>query len=67
MILGVVTLCCIMSGVLCDPTDVASIDNFIDESEDADKFKQMLYFNERYLKHLEVVIPWLYNRGAFES
>lgn len=56
-----------MSGVLCDPTDVASIDNFIVESEDADKFKQMLYFNERYLKHLEVVIPWLYNRGAFDS
>uniref|UniRef100_A0A1I8NAH6 CHK kinase-like domain-containing protein n=1 Tax=Musca domestica TaxID=7370 RepID=A0A1I8NAH6_MUSDO len=64
---GVVTTCCIMSAVLCDPTEVANIENFVGDSEESEKFKEMLYSNERYMKHLEVLLPWLYRRGAFES
>ncbi|XP_073819740.1 uncharacterized protein [Musca autumnalis] len=63
---AILTVCCIMSGVLCDPTDVASMENFIGTSEDGDKFKQLLYFNDRYLKHMEVILPWLNNRGALD-
>ncbi|XP_061399693.1 uncharacterized protein LOC133335437 [Musca vetustissima] len=63
---ALLTMCCIMSGVLCDPTDAASMENFIGNSEDGDKFKQLLYFNDRYLKHLEVILPWLHNRGVLE-
>uniref|UniRef100_A0A1I8M6C8 CHK kinase-like domain-containing protein n=1 Tax=Musca domestica TaxID=7370 RepID=A0A1I8M6C8_MUSDO len=63
---AILTMCCIMSGVLCDPTDVASMENFIGNSEDGDKFKQLLYFNDRYLKHLEIILPWLHNRGVLD-
>lgn len=55
-----------MAAVLCDPTDTANIDNFVGVSEDGDKFKEMLYSNERYVKYLKVVLPWLCYRGAFD-
>lgn len=55
-----------MAGVLCEPTDSANLDNFVGDSEDGQDFKKKLYFNDRYVKHLEAVLPWLCYRGGFE-
>uniref|UniRef100_A0A1I8PQJ6 CHK kinase-like domain-containing protein n=2 Tax=Stomoxys calcitrans TaxID=35570 RepID=A0A1I8PQJ6_STOCA len=63
---GILTVSCIMAGVLCEPTNAACMDNFVTESEEGDDFRQKLFFSERYLRHLEEVLPWLNNRGAFD-
>lgn len=55
-----------MPAVLCDETNTASIDNFVGDSQESGQFKELLYTNERFMQHLEVVLPWLYYRGAFE-
>ncbi|KAM7360758.1 uncharacterized protein ACRADG_007532 [Cochliomyia hominivorax] len=63
---GLVTIVTVMAAVLCDPTDNANIDNFVGASEDGDKFKKLLYSNEKYIKYLKVVLPWLHYRGALQ-
>ncbi|XP_073819741.1 uncharacterized protein [Musca autumnalis] len=63
---GILTISSIMAGVLCEPTETANIDNLTRESEEGEQFKNLMYFNERYLKHLDVIVPWLNNRGAFD-
>ncbi|XP_075145783.1 uncharacterized protein LOC142220491 [Haematobia irritans] len=63
---GIVTVIITMAAVLCDGTNEASIDNFVSESEASQKFKELLYSNDRFIQHLEVVLPWLCYRGAFE-
>lgn len=55
-----------MAAVLCDPTDKASADNLIGDCQEADKLKEMMYSNERYIKHMEEILPWLRYRGVFE-
>ncbi|KNC29962.1 hypothetical protein FF38_08534 [Lucilia cuprina] len=56
-----------MPAVLCDPSDKASVDNLVGDGQEADKFKEFMYSNERVAKHLEVVLPWLSCRGVLES
>jgi len=51
-----------MSAVLLDPTDSASLENFIGGSD----FQMQLYNSPRYRKHIQAVMPWLLNRGALE-
>lgn len=55
-----------MAAVLCDPTEKASVDNLIGDCQEADKFKELMYTNERYVKHIEVILPWLCYRGVFQ-
>ncbi|XP_046806614.1 uncharacterized protein LOC111676006 isoform X2 [Lucilia cuprina] len=64
---GFVTVVTVMGAVLCDPTNTANIDNFVGASEEGDTFKKILYSNERYVRHLKVVLPWLCYRGALEK
>ncbi|KAM7360757.1 uncharacterized protein ACRADG_007524 [Cochliomyia hominivorax] len=63
---GFFTIITVMAAVLCDPTNTANLDNFVGASEDGDKFKELLYSNERYIKYLKVVLPWLNYRGALQ-
>ncbi|KAL7728376.1 hypothetical protein ACLKA6_007467 [Drosophila palustris] len=56
----------VMSAVLLDPTENASMDNFISDSAEGNKFKLMLYSNPRYQKHIKIILPWLLNRGVLE-
>ncbi|XP_075148815.1 uncharacterized protein LOC142222522 [Haematobia irritans] len=60
------TITNVMCAVLCDPTDGASMDNFISDSEDGLAFKRQLFSNPRYRKHMEAILPWLLNRGLLE-
>ncbi|XP_059217682.1 uncharacterized protein LOC106087274 [Stomoxys calcitrans] len=52
--------------VLADSSQDATVDNLIGDSEESEKFKERLYANERTRKHYEVLLPWLYHRGAFD-
>ncbi|XP_011186984.2 uncharacterized protein LOC105214965 [Zeugodacus cucurbitae] len=55
-----------MALVLLESTPEATIENLLGSSPEGVNFKKLLYTNERYRKHAEVVLPWLYYRGAFE-
>lgn len=55
-----------MPVVLCEPTEKASVDNLIGDNQDADKFKEIMFSNDRVSKHLEEILPWFYYRGVFE-
>ncbi|XP_037817375.1 uncharacterized protein LOC119607503 [Lucilia sericata] len=55
-----------MPAVLCDPSDKASVDNLVGDSQEADKFKEFMYSNELVAKHLQVVLPWFNCRGVLE-
>ncbi|XP_037817361.1 uncharacterized protein LOC119607492 [Lucilia sericata] len=54
----------VMAAVLLDPNENANIDNFIGEDDAGMKLKIQMYSNARYRKHSELILPWLYNRGA---
>ncbi|KAH8307823.1 hypothetical protein KR059_000316, partial [Drosophila kikkawai] len=57
----------VMAGVLLDPTEKASFENFVGDTEAGVDFQMQLYSGPRYRKHIEAVMPWLLNRGALES
>ncbi|KAH8383453.1 hypothetical protein KR009_008706 [Drosophila setifemur] len=53
--------------VLLDPNESATFDNFLGDSEDGAKFKNLLYSNERFRGYIERILPWLENRGYLEG
>uniref|UniRef100_A0A1A9WV92 CHK domain-containing protein n=1 Tax=Glossina brevipalpis TaxID=37001 RepID=A0A1A9WV92_9MUSC len=52
--------------ILCQPSDKASLDNLICNTDNSQEFKNLLYSNTLYLQHLKLVLPWLSYRGAFD-
>lgn len=56
----------VMGAVLVDPSEEANLKNFFSDDEEAKNFKLLMYSNPRYEKHIEAILPWLYNRGALE-
>ncbi|XP_017052310.1 uncharacterized protein LOC108095656 [Drosophila ficusphila] len=56
----------VMAAVLLDPTENASFENFIGETEAGEDFQLQLYNSPRFRKHISVVMPWLLNRGSLE-
>ncbi|EDV93520.1 uncharacterized protein LOC122322511 [Drosophila grimshawi] len=64
---GYLTATSVMSAVLVDPTETASFENFHSDSTEGNDFKMLLYSNPRYRKHIQIVMPWLLNRGAFDE
>uniref|UniRef100_A0A1I8MYS3 CHK kinase-like domain-containing protein n=1 Tax=Musca domestica TaxID=7370 RepID=A0A1I8MYS3_MUSDO len=63
---GIIALLVTMAAVLCESTNEASIDNLTNDTPESQKFKELLYTNERFLQHLNAVLPWLFDRGAFD-
>ncbi|KAM7362728.1 uncharacterized protein ACRADG_013296 [Cochliomyia hominivorax] len=61
---GLSTVTGVMSVVLLDPQDDANLNNFIGDGDAGVKLKVQMYSNPRYRKHCEMLLPWLYNRGA---
>ncbi|XP_065722643.2 uncharacterized protein [Drosophila suzukii] len=53
--------------VLLDPNESATFDNFLRDTEDGAKFKNLLYANKRYKGYIERILPWLYNKGFLEA
>ncbi|XP_016952771.1 uncharacterized protein LOC108026365 [Drosophila biarmipes] len=56
----------VMAAVLLDPTDSASFENFMGETEAGVDFQMQLYNSPRYRKHMQAIMPWLLNRGALD-
>ncbi|XP_017062104.1 uncharacterized protein LOC108102017 [Drosophila ficusphila] len=52
--------------VLVDKSDDANMDSLMDNEGAGDKFRNNLFRNPRMIKHQKVILPWAYNRGAFE-
>jgi len=52
--------------VLLDPSESATFDNFLGDSEAGVNFKNSLYGNKRYQRYIERILPWLENRGYLE-
>ncbi|XP_017123771.1 uncharacterized protein LOC108143751 [Drosophila elegans] len=55
---------CVMGYVLLDPTDGADFDKII--AKENSSFRNSLYTNPRYRRHMEVLMPWLQHQGALE-
>ncbi|XP_017079844.2 uncharacterized protein LOC108113679 [Drosophila eugracilis] len=56
----------VMAAVLLDPTESASFENFVGDTEAGVDFQMQLYNSPRYRKHIQVVMPWLLNRGGLD-
>ncbi|XP_016952769.2 uncharacterized protein LOC122817743 [Drosophila biarmipes] len=56
----------VMAAVLVDPTESASFENFISDSPEGVDFQMQMYNNPRYRKHIQVILPWLLNRGVLD-
>ncbi|XP_017018477.1 uncharacterized protein [Drosophila kikkawai] len=56
----------VMAAVLVDPTDSASFENFLSDSAEGADFQMQMYNNARYRKHIQLILPWLLNRGALD-
>uniref|UniRef100_A0A0A1XJI5 Hemoglobin subunit alpha-A n=2 Tax=Zeugodacus cucurbitae TaxID=28588 RepID=A0A0A1XJI5_ZEUCU len=63
---GLSTVFGVMAAALLEPNKDANIDSFISDSDDGDRFRTLMFFNPRYRKHLEIVMPWMSNLGVFE-
>jgi len=55
-----------MAAVLLDPTDSASFENFMGDTEAGVDFQMQLYNSPRYRKHIQAIMPWLLNRGSLD-
>lgn len=53
--------------VLLDPTESATFENFMTNNEAGTEFRNLMYTNPRYKKHIQQILPWLDNRGLLES
>ncbi|KAH8247188.1 hypothetical protein KR038_000001, partial [Drosophila bunnanda] len=56
----------VMAFVLLEPTDVASFENFVSDTDAGVDFQMQLFSSPRYRKHIQAVMPWLLNRGALD-
>lgn len=61
------TVCGVMSAVLLDPTDEASMDAIIGENDESKNFRSKIYTNPRYRKHAEAILSWLNYRGLLDD
>lgn len=54
----------IMPVILCEARDDATADTLInDKSED---LRRAMYSNSLYVKNMNILLPWLNNRGTFD-
>ncbi|XP_061393588.1 uncharacterized protein LOC133329107 [Musca vetustissima] len=63
---GYCTTVGVLAVALLDSSEISTFDNFLGDSDDGDKFKLMMFTNKRYVQHVNVILPWLLNRGALD-
>ncbi|XP_053959785.1 uncharacterized protein LOC128864241 [Anastrepha ludens] len=56
----------VMAAALLESNSDATIDSFFGDSDAGVRFKNALYTNPRYRKHMEILVPFMNNRGVFE-
>ncbi|XP_055856518.1 uncharacterized protein LOC129919603 [Episyrphus balteatus] len=57
----------ILAAVLLDPNENACMNNFFDENQEASDFQRQLFNNPRYIKHLDVLLPWMDKMGFLDD
>lgn len=50
--------------ILCESRDDANVDTLL--NEDNDDLKRSMYTNDLYVSHINILLPWLDQRGAFD-
>ncbi|KAH8267250.1 hypothetical protein KR026_010633 [Drosophila bipectinata] len=55
-----------MAAVLMEPTEDACLENFVGNGAEGVDLHSQMFKNPRYREHIEVVLPWLLNRGALD-
>ncbi|XP_054732512.1 uncharacterized protein LOC129240618 [Anastrepha obliqua] len=55
-----------MPAALLESNSDATIDGFVGETEAGARFRNALYTNPSFRKHMEIVVPFMNNRGVFE-
>ncbi|XP_062124982.1 uncharacterized protein LOC133838049 [Drosophila sulfurigaster albostrigata] len=63
---AVTTTSTVMSAVLLEPTNNASIETMLGNDEEGKNFKRKLFNNDRYRKHSEAIYPFLNHRGLLD-
>ncbi|KAH8307630.1 hypothetical protein KR044_006406 [Drosophila immigrans] len=63
---AVTTTSTVMSAILLDPTENASIETMMGNDEEGRNFKKKLFNNDRYRKHSELIYPFLNQRGLLD-
>ncbi|XP_065366731.1 uncharacterized protein LOC135959657 [Calliphora vicina] len=58
------TISSLMPIILCESRDDANVDTLL--NEDNDELKRSMFANELYIKNMNMLLPWLDNRGAFD-
>ncbi|KAH8283786.1 hypothetical protein KR054_001376, partial [Drosophila jambulina] len=56
----------VMGIVLLDPTDAASVENLMGDTDAGVDLQMQFYNGPRYRKHIQAIMPWLLNRGAID-
>ncbi|XP_073838091.1 uncharacterized protein isoform X2 [Musca autumnalis] len=51
---------------LLESTELSTLDKLMGDCDDGDKFKLMMFTNKRYIQHVNIILPWLLNRGALD-
>ncbi|KAM7362730.1 uncharacterized protein ACRADG_013298 [Cochliomyia hominivorax] len=59
-----ITISALMPVLLCESREDANVDNLLDG--DNDEFKTAMYTNDLYIKNMNILLPWLDQRGAFD-
>uniref|UniRef100_T1H051 Uncharacterized protein n=1 Tax=Megaselia scalaris TaxID=36166 RepID=T1H051_MEGSC len=52
----------IMGAALLDASEEANMDNYVSNDEIGNHFKVMVYGNERYIRAMDNILPWMDNR-----
>lgn len=64
--IGINTSLGIMSVILADPSEDASIESAMQDTDAAMAFKKGLYSNPRFVKAIQTLLPYLDNRGLLD-
>lgn len=64
LVLGIHTALGILIAILSDGTETSKFDR--KEDEEYEDIHMKLLRNKRYIKHMNVILPWLLHRGALE-
>ncbi|KAL5280775.1 hypothetical protein ACFFRR_004656 [Megaselia abdita] len=63
---AIMTTVGIMGAALLDRNENASMDNYVSDDQNGNDFKMMVYGNERYIKAMNQLLPWMDNRGVLD-
>ncbi|XP_054725339.1 uncharacterized protein LOC129235496 [Anastrepha obliqua] len=56
----------VMAAALLESNSDANMDSFLGDTDAGVRFRNALYTNPSYRKHMEILVPFMNNRGVFE-